>query len=154
MHTSPRAREDVLGAQAGPEVSLRSLLIHLIEFQQLLRWLLFLAIASLVAPLVHAQTEPDLSGRYTCTETRVHGKLKPCKNSLLVLRSDGRYEIQGREGDYSQKGNWLVLSDKDKSKRARIAPGHRIVFRYRCGEGFCEVHYERRIAELGKMGLG
>jgi hypothetical protein len=32
--------------------------------------------------------------------------------------------------------------------------GHKIVFRYRGKHGWCEMVYERRVAELGKTSLG
>ncbi len=116
-----------------------------------LRGLLGLALLMLFIPAGHAQSE--VSGRYRCAEAKVHGKAVPCQSTPLVLKSDGRYEIKGREGDYFTTGSWLVLSDDQKRSRAKIAPGHRILFRYRCGSGMCEMTFERRVAELGKTAL-
>ena len=103
------------------------------------------------APCSRAQTE--VSGRYQCAEAKVNGKSVPCKSAPLVLKEDGRYQIQGRKGNYEIAGDWLVLSDTRKPSRGRIAPGHRIVFEYPCGGGSCEVTFERRTAVLGKTSL-
>ena len=103
------------------------------------------------APAGHAQGE--VSGRYKCTEMKVQGKTVPCEGAPLILKQDGRFEIRGRDGDYRVKGDWLLLSDNAKTSRARIVPGHRLVFRYPCGEGACEVTFERRISDLGKTSL-
>jgi hypothetical protein len=110
--------------------------------------LLFLCLA----PTSQAQME--VSGRYKCTEMKIHGKAAPCDGAPLVLKQDGRFEIRGREGDYRVKGDWLMLSDREKTSRAKIVPGHRLVFQYSCGEGACEVTFERRVADLGKTSLG
>ena len=118
-----------------------------------LRWLLSLALLLAVVPHSQGQTKPDLSGRYTCAEFKVRGQVRPCKSAPLILKSNGRYEIHGREGEYITKGNWLMLSNEGQHGRARIGPGHAIVFRYRCGQGPCEIKFERRIAELGDTGL-
>jgi hypothetical protein len=40
----------------------------------------------------------DVTGQYECTEARVAGKSVPCKVAQLSLKSDGRFELQGREG--------------------------------------------------------
>ena len=116
--------------------------------------LLALAAFLTLVPSSRAQTQVDLSGRYTCAEAKVRGKVVPCRSAPLILKGDGRYEIQGREGEYFTKGNWVVLTDQQKRKRARIVPGHRLLFRYPCGKGACEIKFERRIADLGAMGLG
>ena len=108
----------------------------------------------LLAPSSQAQTQVDVSGRYTCAEAKVRGRVVPCRSAPLVLKGDGRYELQGREGEYFTRGNWLVLTDQQKRKRAKIVPGHRLLFRYPCGKGTCEIKFERRIADLGSMGLG
>ena len=41
-----------------------------------------------------------------------------------------------------------------RNSRAKIEPGHKIHFRYRGKHGWCEMIYERRVAELGKTFLG
>jgi hypothetical protein len=103
------------------------------------------------APASHAQTE--VSGRYKCAEAKVDGKAVPCQSAPLILKENGQYEILGREGNYQITGEWLVLSERSKHARAKIAPGHRLVFQYTCGKGSCEVMFERRTAELGKTSL-
>ena len=105
-----------------------------------------------LAPVSQAQTE--VSGRYKCTEMKLKGKAAPCAGAPLILKKDGRFEIRGREGDYSVRGDWLLLNDREKTSRARIVPGHRLVFQYPCGQGKCEVIFERRVADLGKNSLG
>lgn len=119
-----------------------------------LRFFAGLALLLVIVSRSPAQSKPDVSGRYTCAELKVRGQVKPCQSTPLVLKSNGRYEIEGREGEYSTKGNWLLLTSADQHGRGRIGPGHTIVFRYRCGKGSCEVKFERRIVELGDKGLG
>ena len=102
-------------------------------------------------PASRAQTE--VSGRYKCTEAKVNGKSVPCHSAPLILKDDGRYEIHGREGNYQITGKWLVLSERVKHARGKMAPGHRIIFQYMCGHGSCEVTFERRTADLGKTSL-
>jgi hypothetical protein len=106
----------------------------------------------LFAPANHAQTV-NVSGRYKCAEAKVRGKAVPCQSTPLVLKDDGSYQIRGREGNYLINGEWLVLSDTQKHSRAKIAPGHRLIFQYRCGGGSCELTFERRTADLGKTSL-
>jgi hypothetical protein len=92
----------------------------------------------------------DVSGRYQCAEAKVRGKVVPCTAAPLTLKNDGKFELRGWEGSYLVDGEWVELSDSSVRSRAKIAPGHKIVFRYRGKHGWCEMVYERRVAELGK----
>jgi hypothetical protein len=96
----------------------------------------------------------NVTGEYECTETRVAGKPLPCKSAPLSLKSDGRFELQGREGDYLVTGNWVELNSAMLKSRAKIEAGHKIVFRFYNKKRLCEMIYERRVAELGKTKLG
>ena len=100
-----------------------------------------------------AQTT-DVSGEYECTETKVAGKSVPCKAAQLILKSDGHFEVQGREGVYLVAGSWVELTGAILKSRAKIEAGHKIVFRFYTKKGLCEMIYERRVAELGKTKLG
>lgn len=104
-----------------------------------------------VIPVSNAQTM-DVSGRYQCAQAKVGGKVVPC-SSALTLKSDGHFELRGWEGSYMVNGQWVELSDSNVKSRAKIEPGHKIVFRYRGKHGWCEMTYERRFAELGKTSL-
>lgn len=95
----------------------------------------------------------DVSGKYQCAEAKVGGKEVPCTAAQLTLKNDGKFELRGWEGSYLVNGEWVVLSDSSVRSRARIEPGHKIVFRYRGKHGWCEMTYERRVAELGKTSL-
>jgi hypothetical protein len=95
----------------------------------------------------------DLAGEYECMQARVGGKIVPCKAAPLSLKSDGHFELQGREGDYLVKGSWVELNGEVLKSRAKIEAGHKIVFRFYNKKGLCEMIYERRIAELGKTNL-
>jgi len=96
----------------------------------------------------------DVAGEYVCTEARVAGKSVACKSAPLSLKSDGRFELQGREGEYLVTGSWVELNGTILKSRAKIEAGHKIVFRFYNKKGLCEVIYERRVAELGKTKLG
>ena len=96
---------------------------------------------------------PQVAGEYVCAEARVAGKTVPCKAAPLSLKSDGRFELQGREGDYLVKGHWVELQGTVLRSRAKIEEGHKIVFRFYNRNGLCEMIYERRIVELGKTKL-
>lgn len=106
----------------------------------------------LLAPACRAET-PQIAGEYVCAEARVAGTTVPCKAAPLSLKSDGRFELQGREGDYLVKGHWVELQGTALKARAKIEAGHKIVFRFYNRKGLCEMIYERRIAELGKTKL-
>ena len=95
----------------------------------------------------------DLSGRYQCAQAKVRGKVIPCTAAPLTLKNDGRFELRGWEGSYMVSGQWVELSDSLIKTRAKIEPGHKIVFRYHGKHGWCEMIYERRVAELGKTSL-
>ncbi len=96
----------------------------------------------------------DVTGEYECTEAKVAGKTVPCKAAQLSLKSDGRFELQGREGQYLVTGSWVELTGTILKSRAKIEAGHKIVFRFYNKNGLCEMIYERRVAELGKTKLG
>ncbi len=104
------------------------------------------------APAGRAQTV-NLSGRYRCAQAKIAGKDVPCTSAPLTLKNDGKFELRGWEGSYLVNGQWVELSDSVVSSRARIEPGHKIVFRYRGKHGWCEMVFERRVAELGKTSL-
>jgi hypothetical protein len=95
----------------------------------------------------------DLAGEYECMQAKVAGKVVPCKAAPLSLKSDGHFELQGREGDYLVKGTWVELNGTILKSRAKIEAGHKIVFRFYNKKGLCEMTYERRVAELGKTNL-
>jgi hypothetical protein len=113
---------------------------------------IFLAMSAVVLPLGKAQTM-DVSGRYECSQAKVGGKLVPCAAAPLTLKNDGKFELRGWEGSYLVNGQWVELTDSVVKSRAKIAPGHKIVFRYHGKHGWCEMIYERRLAELGKTSL-
>jgi hypothetical protein len=78
----------------------------------------------------------------------------PCKSAPLSLKSGGRFELQGREGEYLVTGSWVELNGAVLKSRAKIEAGHKIVFRFYNKKGLCEMIYERRVANLGKTKLG
>lgn len=101
-----------------------------------------------------APTRATLAGEYACAEARVAGKSLPCKATPLSLRTDGHFELAGREGQYLINGKWVELDGAALKSRASIEAGHKIVFRFQTRKGLCELVYERRLAELGKTRLG
>jgi hypothetical protein len=96
----------------------------------------------------------DVAGQYVCSEARVAGKSVPCTAPPLSLKSDGKFELQGREGEYLVSGNWVELNSTVLKSRAKREAGHKIVFRFNNSKGACEMIYERRVAEMGKTKLG
>lgn len=96
----------------------------------------------------------QVAGEYVCTEAHVAGRTVPCKAAPLNLKSDGKFELQGREGEYLVSGNWVELDGTVLKSRAKIEAGHKIVFRFYNKKGLCEMIYERRVAELGTTQLG
>ena len=116
------------------------------------QFIALIAFAVAFAPLGRAQ-DLDLSGRYQCAQAKVRGKVVPCSAAPLTLKNDGRFELRGWEGSYLVDGQWVELSDSTVKSRAKIEPGHKIVFRYRGKHGWCEMIYERRVADLGKTSL-
>lgn len=100
-----------------------------------------------------AQTT-ELAGEYVCTEAHVAGKPVPCTAAPLNLKTDGKFELQGREGEYFVSGNWVELKGAVLKSRAKIEAGHKILFRFYNHCGWCEMVYERRVAELGTTVLG
>ena len=121
--------------------------------RSLRRLLPLAAILFALTPASPAQTT-DVSGRYQCTQAKVHGKIIPCNAAPLILRNDGHFELHGWEGNYLVSGQWVELSDSLIKTRAKIAPGHKILLHYYGKHGLVEVIYERRVAELGKTELG
>jgi hypothetical protein len=102
-----------------------------------------------------SQAQPaNVTGEYECTQAKVAGRPVPCKAAPLSLKSDGRFQLQGREGEYLVNGSWVELSGAVLKSRAKIEAGHKIVFRFYNKKGLCEMIYERRVAELGKTKLG
>jgi hypothetical protein len=95
----------------------------------------------------------EVAGEYVCSEAHVAGKTVPCKAAPLSLKKDGRFELQGREGDYLVKGSWVELHGTVLNSRAKIEAGHKILFRFYNKKGLCEMIFERRVAELGKTQL-
>ncbi len=104
-------------------------------------------------PAAGAGQTIDVSGRYQCAQAKVRGKIVPCTAAPLTLKNDGKFELRGWEGSYLVNGQWVELSDSSVRSRAKIEPGHKIVFRYHGKHGWCEMIYERRLAELGKTSL-
>lgn len=128
-------------------MQLRHLALNILRFAPLA------ALTLVTLPAAHAQVM-TVSGRYQCAEARVAGKTVPCSSAPLTLKTDGRFELRGWEGSYLVMGDWVELSDQVVRSRAKMEPGHKIVFRYRGKHGWCEMVYERRVAELGKTSLG
>jgi len=116
-------------------------------------YVIVLSLLGLALPGRSAAQSLDVSGRYQCAEAKVRGKVVPCTAALLTLKNDGKFELRGWEGSYLVNGQWVELSDSAVRSRAKIEPGHKIVFRYRGKHGWCEMTYERRVAELGKTSL-
>ena len=98
--------------------------------------------------------ETEVAGQYACIEAHVAGKIVNCTAAPLHLTTDGKFELEGREGDYLVNGGWVVLKGTLLKSRAKIEEGHRIVFRFYNKQGLCEIIFERRFAELGKTNLG
>lgn len=124
----------------------KSFILNMIRVSSLTALSLFLLYPS------HAQTV-SVSGRYSCASAKVQGKVVPCNAAPLTLKNDGKFELRGWEGTYLVNGSWVELSDSVVRSRAKIEPGHKIVFRYYGKHGWCEMVYERRVAELGKTTL-
>ncbi|HEU0369332.1 MAG TPA: hypothetical protein VFR42_08990 [Candidatus Acidoferrum sp.] len=116
-------------------------------------YVIVLSLLGLVLPSQSRAQVLDVSGRYQCAEAKVRGKVVPCTAAPLTLKNDGKFELRGWEGSYLVNGQWVELSDSAVRSRAKIEPGHKIVFRYRGKHGWCEMTYERRVAELGKTSL-
>lgn len=94
-----------------------------------------------------------VAGDYACVEARVAGKTVPCKGTPLSLKTDGKFQFEGREGEYLVIGSWVELNGRVVKSRAKIEEGHRIVFRFYNKKGLCEMIYERRVVDLGKTQL-
>jgi hypothetical protein len=105
------------------------------------------------APTSRAQND-DVAGQYVCSEAKVAGKPVPCTAPPLSLKTDGKFQLQGREGEYLVSGNWVELNGTVLKSRAKREAGHKIVFRFTTSKGSCEMIYERRLAEMGKTKLG
>jgi hypothetical protein len=106
----------------------------------------------LLTPPGRAQTL-DVAGEYVCTEAHVAGKAVECTAPPLSLKGDGKFALQGREGEYLVNGHWVELNGEVLKSRAKIEAGHKIVFRFTNKKGACDMIFERRIAELGKTKL-
>ena len=113
-----------------------------------------MALAALFLGGVARAQSAEVAGEYECTQALVAGKAVPCKAAPLSLKTDGHFELQGREGEYLVNGNWVVLNGTVLKSRAKLEAGHKIVFRFYNRKGLCEMIYELRVAELGKTNLG
>jgi hypothetical protein len=122
--------------------------------RKVLRLTLGIGVSILLGGVTVQAQDTNLAGEYECMQAKVAGKIVPCKAAPLWLKSDGHFELQGREGEYLVNGSWVELSGAVLKSRARIEAGHRIVFRFYNKKGLCEMIYERRVAELGKTNLG
>src|SRR6266849_9726878 len=76
------------------------------------------------APKSRAQSD-EVAGQYVCSEAHVAGKPVPCTAPPLSLKSDGKFELQGREGDYLVSGNWVELNGTVLKSRAKREAGHK-----------------------------
>ena len=123
------------------------------RIQQSLTLVLPLLACSLAMTGRVAAQPPDVAGQYQCVEARVAGKPVACKAAPLSLKSDGKFELQGRQGEYLVTGSWVELNGTMLKSRAKIEAGHKIVFRFYNRKGLCEMFYERRVIELGKTKL-
>jgi len=112
-----------------------------------------MAACLLILATVAMAEQKQVAGEYVCVEARVAGKAVPCKSAPLTLKTDGKFELEGREGEYLVTGGWVELNGKVLKSRAKIESGHRIVFRFHNKKGLCEIFYERRVVELGKTQL-
>jgi hypothetical protein len=129
-----------------------SLAVNRINLAQMIKFTFLAAFLLVVLPASHAQTI-NVSGRYQCASAKVQGRVIPCNAAPLTLKNDGKFELRGWEGNYAVTGEWVELSDTVVRSRAKIEPGHKIIFRYHGKHGWCEMVYERRIADLGKTAL-
>src|SRR6201999_113143 len=55
----------------------------------------------------------------------VAGKTVPCSSAPLTLKTDGRFELRGWEGNYLVMGERVELSDSVCRPRAKMRPGHK-----------------------------
>jgi hypothetical protein len=129
-----------------------SLAVNRINLAQMIKFTFLAAFLLVTLPASHAQTI-NVSGRYQCASAKVQGRVIPCNAAPLTLKNDGKFELRGWEGNYAVTGEWVELSDTVVRSRAKIEPGHKIIFRYHGKHGWCEMVYERRIADLGKTAL-
>jgi hypothetical protein len=127
-------------------------MVSLQRMRRVVATLACLAGAALFCPLSQAQVH-NVAGSYECTQVRAQGKVTPCRSAPLVLKKDGSFELRGWEGNYLVNGDWVELSDSLLKSRAKLEPGHKIIFHYHRKDGVVEVIYERRLAVLGKTSL-
>lgn len=132
---------------------INSFTVNGIRQDQVIRFFLVATFSFLALPASPAQTI-NVSGRYQCAFAKVQGRVIPCNAAPLTLKNDGKFELRGWEGNYAVTGEWVELSDSVTRSRAKIEPGHKITFRYHGKHGWCEMTYERRVADLGKTSLG
>ena len=105
------------------------------------------------APRSQAQST-GIAGKYECKQVKVHGNVKACSSAQLTLKTDGRFELRGWEGDYVVSGEYVELSDKLVKSKAHLEPGYKLVFRYKGKSGVVEVTYERRVSAPNNETLG
>jgi hypothetical protein len=103
---------------------------------------------SFLTPCSKAQTA-GIAGKYQCAQVKVQDKVKPCGSAHLTLKSDGRFELRGWEGNYTVSGSYVELSDKQVKSKAKLEPGYKLVFRYHGKDGIVEVTYIRRLSAPG-----
>lgn len=111
------------------------------------------AICLLVWSGIALAQDNEIAGEYACVEAHVAAKTVVCTAAPLNLTGDGKFELQGREGEYLVKGTWVLLKGATLKSRAKIEAGHKIVFRFYNKRGLCEIIFERRVVELGKTNL-
>lgn len=104
-----------------------------------------------LTPGVRAQSR--IAGSYHCSQARVQGKSTKCTSPPLVLNEDGSYQLLGKEGRYSVKGNWVYLDQKTSQRKGQLQPGYRIAFQYRENGKLFEIIFERHRVDLGKSSL-
>src|ERR1700721_1304045 len=79
------------------------------------------------APKSRAQSD-DVAGQYVCSEARVAGKSVACTAPPLSLKSDGKFELKGREGEYLVSGNWVELNGTVLKSRAKGDAANKMCF--------------------------
>jgi hypothetical protein len=102
-------------------------------------------------PSTRAQSR--IAGSYHCAHARIEGKSAKCSSPPLILNEDGSYQLLGKEGRYSVKGQWLYLDHTSRQRKGQLQPGYRIAFQYRENGKQCEIIFERHRVDLGATSL-
>lgn len=100
-----------------------------------------------------ARAQSRIAGSYHCSHARIEGKSTKCTSPPLILNEDGSYQLLGKEGRYSVKGQWLYLDHTSRQRKGQLQPGYRIAFQYRDNGKNCEIIFERHRVDLGKTSL-